>query len=175
MVQGRWIVATTLILGGTVLMGLGLLPGSQEKVPPPPPYSAAALLADVPAALSGPIPTPSPSPTPVPTPDPTPAPPQRLSSYVQPGSESAYTLAYDALCNQGFDWDCDTALRVASCETGGDYNQYDYNPSGATGLMQMMLPLHEGLFDGNPYDPYVNARAAYRLWASSGWTPWACY
>ena len=83
-------------------------------------------------------------------------------------------LVYDAVCNQGLTWDCDTALNIAYCESGGQPWKDNNFGSGATGLFQMMLPLHWALFDGNPYDAYVNARAAYRLYSSnnSWWPHW---
>ena len=50
------------------------------------------------------------------------------------------------------------------------------NASGATGLFQVMLPLWAEMFDGDPYDPYVNARAAYRIYSiTNNWSAWDCY
>lgn len=53
------------------------------------------------------------------------------------------------------------------------------NKSGATGLFQMMTPLHCGSY-GIPKDDCVhwledpdnNAKAAHALFVSNGWTPW---
>ena len=52
------------------------------------------------------------------------------------------------------------------------------NPSGASGLFQLMLPMHDDLFwalgvtPAAWSDPYWNARAARELWDSSGIAPW---
>jgi membrane-bound lytic murein transglycosylase MltF len=52
------------------------------------------------------------------------------------------------------------------------------NPSGAAGLFQLVLPMHDDLFWAlgvSPAawsDPYWNARAARELWDSSGVAPW---
>ena len=73
-------------------------------------------------------------------------------------------------------WDCGTAISVAYCESGGDPNKDNYAGSGATGLFQIMLPLHQGMFDaigGNPYNPYDNAQVGYALYTGGGWSPWA--
>ena len=63
------------------------------------------------------------------------------------------------------------AVSVASCESG--LSPTAENPSGASGLFQLM-PVHwEGRFD--PFDPVANTRYAYSL--SSGgadWSAWSC-
>ena len=52
------------------------------------------------------------------------------------------------------------------------------NSSGASGLFQLMLPLHDDLFyalgvsPDSWSDPYWNAQAARELWNSAGITPW---
>lgn len=69
------------------------------------------------------------------------------------------------------------ARAVVKRESGG--NPTATNPSGATGLFQMMTPLHCGSY-GIPKDgcqdwlknPYNNARAAKSLYDANGWTPW---
>lgn len=65
----------------------------------------------------------------------------------------------------------DSALRVAYCETGGTFNIYAHNPSGASGLFQLMPTWWEGKFD--PYNPWANTRAAYSI--SSGGTNWGAW
>lgn len=71
---------------------------------------------------------------------------------------------------------------VAECivrrESGGNPNAR--NPSGASGLFQIMLPLHGGLFAAHGYDwqrgdwtnPFANAQVARDLYNGSGWAPW---
>ena len=68
-------------------------------------------------------------------------------------------------------------------EVAGRESHWDpgaQNGSGASGLFQIMLPLHDDLFYalGVPPDwwhwasPYWNAQAARELWNSSGIAPW---
>lgn len=72
-----------------------------------------------------------------------------------------------------------TACRILACESGG--NPRAYNPSGASGLFQIMPLWAEdfGRVTGQPYydgrfDPYANATFARWLWGESGWQPWSC-
>jgi len=85
----------------------------------------------------------------------------------------------DALCNQGFEWDCSTALAICWAEMGRWYQPWAINPvpiwlngeNHATGMCQLLIPLHSGYFNpGDPLNPYDNARAAYGLWRDSGGT-----
>lgn len=70
------------------------------------------------------------------------------------------------------------ARAVVQRESNGDPNAT--NPSGATGLFQMMTPLHCGDY-GIPRDncqewlkdPDNNAKAARQLHRQAGWQPWA--
>jgi hypothetical protein len=67
----------------------------------------------------------------------------------------------------------DAALRVAYCETGGTFNIYAHNPSGASGLFQLMPTWWQGKF--NPYNPWANTRAAYSISsAGTNWGAWVC-
>jgi hypothetical protein len=98
---------------------------------------------------------------------------QVASSAVPSGDYPAEMV--DAVCGQGLPWDCDTALWFAWAEMGRWYQPRAINyeqiaGNNAHGMFQIMLPLHSGYFDGDPLDPYVNARAAYGLWRDSGGT-----
>lgn len=70
----------------------------------------------------------------------------------------------------------DEALRVIACESGG--NPSAYNPSGASGLFQVM-PNWQRKFGGDLFDPANNVRIAKILFddgASRGWrwSHWVC-
>lgn len=74
---------------------------------------------------------------------------------------------------------CPRALRIATCES--DLDPSAYNRSGASGLFEIMLPLHADVFDAHGWsasdwaDPFKNATVAYDL--SSGganWSAWVC-
>lgn len=69
----------------------------------------------------------------------------------------------------------DRALRVMACESGGDPNAY--NPSGATGLMQILASWADnfGYQPADLYDPDINLHIASLLWADGGWSHWVCH
>jgi len=52
-----------------------------------------------------------------------------------------------------------------------------YNPSGASGLLQLMPGWYQGDYynfpNFNPFNPELNLYYGYRGWKVSGWTPWA--
>lgn len=62
------------------------------------------------------------------------------------------------------------AARVAECESGG--NSSAYNPSGATGLWQIL----GAVVGGNLDNPYTNALNAVSKFKASGetWAQWVC-
>jgi hypothetical protein len=62
------------------------------------------------------------------------------------------------------------AAQIAECESGG--NPQAYNPSGATGLWQILGQV----VPGNLYDPFVNALNAVSKFKASGDTfaQWVC-
>lgn len=69
---------------------------------------------------------------------------------------------------------------MAYCESN---NPAGWNPTAvyingvenhAAGLMQLLLPLHAWRFNGDPFDPFVNAAAAFMLWLERGWPAWSC-
>jgi hypothetical protein len=45
---------------------------------------------------------------------------------------------------------------------------------GAAGLFQLQWSVWSGtrFWPADPFDPYQNARAAYRIWKLNGWRPW---
>ena len=62
-----------------------------------------------------------------------------------------------------------TAATIAICESGGNPNAY--NPSGASGLWQIL----GAPFPGNLFDPATNARMAVAKYtAAGGFSPWVC-
>jgi LysM domain len=70
----------------------------------------------------------------------------------------------------GPSWAAGHAAEIAECESGG--NVYAHNPSGATGLWQIL----GAVVPGNLYDPYVNALNAVAKFRASGSTfaAWVC-
>jgi len=70
----------------------------------------------------------------------------------------------------GPSWAAYAAYRVTQCESGG--NRYAYNPSGATGLWQIL----GAVVSGNLYDARVNALNAVAKFTASGdtWAQWVC-
>lgn len=68
----------------------------------------------------------------------------------------------------------DKALAVMACESGGDPSAY--NPSGASGLMQVM-DWWAPEFGYEPEDlfvPEINVAVAYQVWLQQGWGGWSC-
>lgn len=68
-------------------------------------------------------------------------------------------------------WAVDVAIRESRCQPEAR------NPSGASGLFQLMMPLHAQLVTdvcGSPavFDGHCNIRAARALYAGSGRAPW---
>lgn len=67
----------------------------------------------------------------------------------------------------------DAAIRVASCETGGTFWPGARNPSGASGVFQLMPGHWLDRFD--PFDAWANIRYALRLSdGGTNWGPWVC-
>ena len=76
----------------------------------------------------------------------------------------------DALIVSVFGHDAE-ALRVADCESHDD--PFAHNPSGASGVFQLMPEWWAGRFD--PFDPVANVREAYRISAGgTNWSGWLC-
>ena len=67
-----------------------------------------------------------------------------------------------------------TLAYVITRESSG--RQYAHNPSGASGLLQLMPGWFTGAWGipaGNPYDPEYNLRSGLLIWQRGGWSPWA--
>jgi hypothetical protein len=75
------------------------------------------------------------------------------------------------VCAGGPAWAETAAENVSECESG--HNTYAYNPSGATGLWQI---LGQVVFTGSLYDAHVNAQNAVSKFQASGdsWAQWVC-
>ncbi len=68
-------------------------------------------------------------------------------------------------------WDCAGALSVAFCESR--YDPLAYNASGASGVFQLMMPLHASRVDGDVFDAETNIAAAFGLWNETrDWRHW---
>jgi hypothetical protein len=70
----------------------------------------------------------------------------------------------------GPSWAASHAASIAMCESGG--NVYAHNPSGATGLFQILGQV----VGGNLYNPYTNAANAVAKFRASGgnFSAWVC-
>lgn len=68
----------------------------------------------------------------------------------------------------------DRALRIMACESGG--NPSAYNPSGASGLMQVLASWADnfGYTPQQLFDPDVNLYVASLLYYDGGWGHWVC-
>lgn len=119
-------------------------------------------------------PTPSPAPTPSPTPSPVPPLPT-------PPPTPIITSTQEIIC--AYTWDCVTAMRIVSCETGGTFDPNAVGDAGERGWFQIHST-HWGKPQCNPnllFDPVYNTACAYFIYAGdentsgSGWGPWSCY
>lgn len=93
------------------------------------------------------------------------------------GGGSVVALIHKAFCSAGICWQGDTAVAKADCESRLDPSAH--NPSGASGLFQLMPFWWDGenkygwVFD--PYDAWQNAyHAALIVVKDSTWTNWVC-
>jgi len=73
-------------------------------------------------------------------------------------------------CAGGPAWAVGSAETISMCESG--HNTNAYNPSGATGLFQIL----GSVVSGNLYDAHVNALNAVSKFTASGdtWSQWVC-
>jgi len=75
-----------------------------------------------------------------------------------------------------YSWSCDTALRIAGCESGLRAEAISWTGE-SFGLFQ--------IWQGHAWrwldyweawsDPVRNTQWAYELWSEQGWTPWDCW
>lgn len=78
----------------------------------------------------------------------------------------------------GRTWDCDTALRVARCES--NYNAHAVGRQGERGWFQIWAKWHMdrigrlGYTVDDLFDPAANTAVAYDLWRADGWRHWSC-
>lgn len=88
------------------------------------------------------------------------------------GHLSASQMSMLWTCAGGPSWAVSHALRIATCESG--WNTRAYNPSGATGLWQILGQVTA--FWGSLYDAHVNALNAVAKFRASGDTfaQWIC-
>jgi hypothetical protein len=72
-----------------------------------------------------------------------------------------------------YPWSVEEALAVMWCESRGDPLAFNRS-SGASGLFQFLMPLHQWRFAGTAgvFDGPANIAAAYQLWTERGWQPW---
>ncbi len=71
------------------------------------------------------------------------------------------------------------SVPIARCES--THREAAVNSSGATGLLQVMLPLHLpkaqalGYTGADLLRAEPNLRVAHVIWERQGWRPWSCY
>lgn len=115
-------------------------------------------------AVTTPQPATPPPPADTPPPSPSPPPPSGTGQ-LAPDQVGAYWLAAG-----GPAWAEQASESVAMCESGDNTNAY--NPSGASGLWQILGQV----VPGNIFDPSVNAANAVSKFEASGdsWAQWTC-
>ena len=100
---------------------------------------------------------------------------QPASAPAVPAATGAGSYSFSALENLwvkagGPRWAASQAASIAECESGG--NPQAYNPSGASGLWQILGQV----VSGNLFDPLVNAENAVAKFRASGdsFAQWVC-
>jgi len=89
---------------------------------------------------------------------------------VTDAAASNYTRARAAVCYY-FRSNCDFAMSVVRCETGGTYSPYARNGQ-YWGIFQMGS--RERARYGHSWDVWGQARAAHAYYVDAGWSRWAC-
>jgi hypothetical protein len=115
--------------------------------------------------------SPSPSSSPSPTPSSASSASGGSSGCSDPsGQLTASQVGMVWLCAGGPAWAETSAIGVATCES--NLNTHAYNPSGATGLWQIL----GSVVGGDLYDAHVNALNAVAKFQASGdtWAQWVC-
>lgn len=159
-------------------------PAVETSAPPLPPAlvpaeePTEATIPPTPTATPEPV-RPTATPPPAPTATPTPVPPVAVSAQsVRPSCSFPAEVERWREAVSRYPWQPCEALTVLWCESKGDPGAL--NPSGASGLLQIMMPLHRGqLAEGESvFTPEVNLRVGAALWRERGWAPWivgGCY
>lgn len=92
--------------------------------------------------------------------------------------QAAAPTSVEGMIRQVFGAAAPRALRIARCES--NLVPTARNPSGASGVFQIMLPLHSGRFYARGWspadwrDPWKNIVVAHDLYLDSGFGPWVC-
>jgi hypothetical protein len=98
------------------------------------------------------------------------APPVTATAYVSSGTYSYAGLEQLWISADGPSWAAPQAAQIAECESGGRTDAY--NPSGATGLWQIL----GAVVPGNLYNAFTNTLNAVSKFLASGSTfaQWVC-
>jgi hypothetical protein len=161
-----------MVATAAITVGCG---GGAHGNEPAPILTAPARPTHTPTATATPTATPTPEPTATPIP-PTATPAPRLAPVapVAPGGRAAAAAPtggdFEALVAL-YDWPVAQALAVAWCESG-----YRNVQNGGGGPYFGPFQMWSGHF--RPGEDYwhvpTNVAVAYRVWRSSGWSPWEC-
>lgn len=96
------------------------------------------------------------------------------SSYVRSSPTVSYGVYSFSALEQlwvsagGPAWAASSMAVIAECESGG--RPWAYNPSGASGLWQIL----GSVVPGDVFNPWVNALNAVKKFRAGGFSPWVC-
>lgn len=68
----------------------------------------------------------------------------------------------------------DYALRIMSCESGGNPQSVNWNDAKITGMPSNGLFQINSTQDWSWHDPETNIQRAHEMWSRRGWQPWSC-